>query len=82
MTELIQDIHKVSLENAPMMFLEKLIHLLKKGLPKNSEILLTFILLAKSKFFTAVELTYSSTMYLLWKALVCVMKIFVYHLLR
>ena len=46
MTELIQDIHEVSLENGLQDAIIKHIHL-KKGLSKNSEFLLDFILLAK-----------------------------------
>ena len=64
MTELIQDIHEVSLENGLQDAIIKHIHLLKKGLSKNSEILLDFILLAKNRLFTAVKLIHVNTLWL------------------
>ena len=48
MTELIQDIHEVFLENGLQDAIIKHTHLLKKGLSKNSEILFDFKLLAKT----------------------------------
>ena len=79
-TELIQHIHEVSLENGLQDSIIKDNHLLKKGLSKNSEILLDFILLAKNTLFTAVKLIYANTLWLQKQVLVCVMTIFYYHL--
>ena len=79
-TELIQHIHEVSLENGLQDSIIKDNHLLKKGLSKNSEILLDFILLAKNRLFTAVKLIYANTLWLQKQVLVCVMTIFYYHL--
>ena len=62
MTELIQDIHEVFLENGLQDAIIKHTHLLKKGLSKNSEILLDFILLAKNKLFTLVKLIHVNTL--------------------
>ena len=56
MTELIQNIHEASLENGLQDAIIKHIHFIKKGLSKNSEFLLDFILLAKNRLFTAVKL--------------------------
>ena len=64
MTELIQDIHKVSLENGRQDAIIKHTHLLKKGLSKNSETLLDFILLAKNRLFTAMELIHVNMLWL------------------
>ena len=54
MTEPIHDIHEVLLESELQDAIIKHAHLLKKGLLKNLEILLDFILLAKNRLFTAV----------------------------
>ena len=62
MTELIQDIHEVSLENGLKDIITKHTYLLKKkSLSKSSEILLDFILLAKNRLFTAVKLIHVNT---------------------
>ena len=65
MTELIQDIQEVSLENSLQDAIIKHTHLLKKGLSKNLEILLDFIMLAKSsRLFTAMKLIHVNTLWL------------------
>ena len=62
MTELVQDVHEVSLENGHQDGTIKHTHLVKKGLSKNSEILLDFILLAKNRLFTAGKLIHANTL--------------------
>ena len=64
MTELIQDIHEVSLENGRQDAIIKHTHLLKKGLSKNLEILLDFILLAKNRLLTAMKLIHVNMLWL------------------
>ena len=65
MTELIQDIHEVFLENGLKDIITKHTYLFKKkGLSKSSEILLDFILLAKNRLFTAVKLIHVNTSWL------------------
>ena len=65
MTELIQDIHEVSLENGLKDIITKHTYLFKKkSLSKSSEILLDFILLAKKRLFTAVTLIHVNTSWL------------------
>ena len=63
MTELIEDIHEVSLENGLKDIITKHTYLFlkKKSLSKSSEILLDFILLAKNRLFTAVKLIHVNT---------------------
>ena len=64
MTKLIRDIHEVSLENRLKDAIIKHIHLLNKGLLKNSAILLDSILLAKNRLFTALKLIHVNTLWL------------------
>ena len=64
MTELIQDIHEVSLESGLEDAAIKHTHFFKKGLSKNSEFLLDFTLLAKNRLFTAVKLIHVNTLWL------------------
>ena len=64
MTELIQDIHEVSLENGLQDAIIKHTHFLKKGLSKNSELLLDFILLARNRLFTAGKLIHINMLWL------------------
>ena len=59
-----QDIHEVSLKNGLQDAIIKHTHLLKTGLPKNSEILLDCIFLAKNRWFTVVNLTHENTLWI------------------
>ena len=60
MIELMQDIHEVSLKNGLQDAIIKHTHLLKTGLPKNSEILF----LAKNRWFTVVNLTHENRLWI------------------